>query len=96
MEAYLSLGCAFNHDPLKPQALQNQADRWVVSSYCCGWPMLMVILSVKKRFNVDSPSFTPSLLAVAGNGAPAKTSGLSPRAASATPFKPKSLTPGKC
>ena len=50
---------------------------------------------MKKRFNVDSPSFTPSSLAPNGNTATSKAPGLSPRAANAAPFLPKSLTPGK-
>ena len=50
---------------------------------------------MKKRFNVDSPSFTPAALAPNGTTPPSKTPGLSPRTASAAPFKPKSLTPGK-
>ena len=56
--------------------------------------VLNIAFSLKKRFNVDSPSFTPSSLAVNGTSAPSKTIGLSPRTASAAPFKPKSLTPG--
>ncbi|KAJ5624866.1 PAN2-PAN3 deadenylation complex subunit PAN3 [Penicillium lagena] len=42
----------------------------------------------KKRFNVDSPSFTPSLLS--GNGASTpKKSTISPKAANAAPFQPR-------
>ena len=52
------------------------------------------LYSIKKRFNVASPSFTPSSLAVNGNHATAKTLGLSPKAANAAPFKPRTLTPG--
>ena len=49
---------------------------------------------MKKRLNVDSPSFTPSsTLAPNGGTSTPKSSGLSPRAASAAPFKPKSVTP---
>ena len=48
--------------------------------------------SSKKRLNVDSPSFTPSSLAV--NGQPSKSSGLSPKAAIAAPFKPKGIASG--
>lgn len=48
--------------------------------------------SMKKSFNVDSPSFTPSFLSatenVNGNGK--KSTGISPKAASAAPFLPKS------
>ncbi len=47
--------------------------------------------SVKKKFNVDSPSFTPASLTV--NGA-SKTPGLSPKAANAAPFKPRNFSPG--
>ncbi|KAF6218046.1 hypothetical protein HO133_006458 [Letharia lupina] len=50
--------------------------------------------SIKKRFNIASPSFTPSSLAVNGNHATPKTLGLSPKAANAAPFKPRTLTPG--
>lgn len=48
--------------------------------------------SAKKRLNVDSPSFTPSSLAV--NGQASKPSGLSPKAANAAPFKPKGISSG--
>lgn len=57
--------------------------------------------SAKKRFNVDSPSFTPAAqngnsgtgvgLLVA-DGISAKAIGLSPKAAGAAPFKPKNAT----
>lgn len=47
--------------------------------------------SIKKKFNVDSPSFTPASLAV--NGA-SKTPGLSPKAANAAPFKPRNYSSG--
>lgn len=53
-----------------------------------------LLYSVKKRFNIASPSFTPSSLAVNGNHATTKTLGLSPKAANAAPFKPRTLTPG--
>ncbi|KAL8773317.1 MAG: hypothetical protein Q9209_001711 [Squamulea sp. 1 TL-2023] len=44
---------------------------------------------VKKRFNVDSPSFTPASLAVNGNQNKPKSTGISPKFANAAPFKPK-------
>jgi hypothetical protein len=48
--------------------------------------------SMKKSFNVDSPSFTPSFLSatenVNANGK--KSTGISPKAANAAPFLPKS------
>ncbi|KAL8825995.1 MAG: hypothetical protein Q9170_007580, partial [Blastenia crenularia] len=47
--------------------------------------------SVKKRFNVDSPSFTPASLAVNGNQATPKSTGISPKFANAAPFKPKGI-----
>lgn len=49
-------------------------------------------LSNKKRFNVDSPSFTPSL--PSGNGAPTpkKSTAMSPKAASAAPFQPRTAS----
>ncbi|KAI4205976.1 MAG: hypothetical protein LQ346_001355 [Caloplaca aetnensis] len=48
---------------------------------------------IPKRFNVDSPSFTPSSLAVHANGnqSTPKSTGISPKFASAAPFKPKGL-----
>ncbi|QSS65255.1 PAB-dependent poly(A)-specific ribonuclease subunit pan3 [Histoplasma capsulatum] len=46
----------------------------------------------KKRLNVDSPSFTPSLLnGSAGPKKPAATTTISPKAASAAPFLPKGI-----
>ncbi|KAL8715484.1 MAG: hypothetical protein Q9220_000819 [cf. Caloplaca sp. 1 TL-2023] len=45
--------------------------------------------SIKKRLNVDSPSFTPASLAVNGNQVKAKSAGISPKFANAAPFKPK-------
>jgi PAB-dependent poly(A)-specific ribonuclease subunit 3 len=47
---------------------------------------------VKKSFNVDSPSFTPSFLSAASNISAngKKVPGFSPKAANAAPFLPKS------
>ncbi|KAJ9300554.1 hypothetical protein DTO271G3_1718 [Paecilomyces variotii] len=45
----------------------------------------------KKRLNVDSPSFTPSLLAANGTSTTKKTTTISPKAANAAPFLPKSV-----
>ncbi|KAB8754761.1 hypothetical protein FH972_026551 [Carpinus fangiana] len=47
--------------------------------------------NLKKRFNVESPSFTPSL--PDGNGS-SKTNTISPKAASAAPFTPKTAKAG--
>lgn len=47
--------------------------------------------SSKKRLNVESPSFTPSSLSVNGSSTPKKTTTISPKAASAAPFQPKSI-----
>lgn len=44
---------------------------------------------LKKSLNVDSPSFTPSTLAV-----PSKSSSISSQAANAAPFTPRSLASG--
>ena len=52
---------------------------------------------MKKRFNVESPSFMPAShngASLAVNGGPTKASGLSPKAASAAPFKPKGFNSG--
>ncbi|KAG8528798.1 uncharacterized protein KY384_006486 [Bacidia gigantensis] len=57
-------------------------------------PSTMLLPSrLRKRLNVDSPSFTPSSLAANGNAPVSKALTLSPRTASAAPFKPKSITP---
>ncbi|KAJ5291988.1 PAB-dependent poly(A)-specific ribonuclease subunit 3 [Penicillium angulare] len=45
--------------------------------------------SNRKRFNVDSPSFTPSLLSGNGTSTPKKSTTISPKAASAAPFQPR-------
>ncbi|KAJ5578429.1 PAN2-PAN3 deadenylation complex subunit PAN3 [Penicillium hispanicum] len=45
--------------------------------------------SNKKRFNADSPSFTPSLLSGNGTSVPKKSTTISPKAASAAPFQPR-------
>lgn len=88
-------GCAFNHDPVKPNTTQNQTDRCAVpSQFSVLEDLLMRLFSVKKRLNVDSPSFTPASLAVNDAQLPTKTAGLSPKTASAAPFKPKGLTSG--
>ena len=49
----------------------------------------------RKRFNVDSPSFTPSLLSANGSTATTptkKTATISPKAANAAPFQPRSVS----
>lgn len=53
---------------------------------------------VKKTLNVDSPSFTPSLLspntpAAGAVTVPKKLPSISPKAASAAPFMPKAIIP---
>ncbi|KAJ5581726.1 Zinc finger CCCH-type [Penicillium sp. DV-2018c] len=50
----------------------------------------------KKRFNVDSPSFTPSLLSGAGVSAPKKSTAISPKAANAAPFQPRTTSSRMC
>jgi PAB-dependent poly(A)-specific ribonuclease subunit 3 len=49
----------------------------------------LLALGSKKRFNVDSPSFTPSLLSGNGVAGPKKSTAISPKAASAAPFQPR-------
>ena len=85
-------GCAFNHDPIKPQLPPNHTEK--CAAYFPHRDEGLLDNSIKKRFNVDSPSFTPSSLAVNGNNITAKTPGLSPKAANAAPFRPRNLTPG--
>ena len=53
--------------------------------------------SMKKRLNVDSPSFKPATQAVRAldtNGIASKAFGLSPKAANAAPFEPKGFMQG--
>lgn len=45
----------------------------------------------RRRLNVESPSFTPSVLAQNGSTTPKKSTAISPKAASAAPFLPKSI-----
>ena len=85
-------GCAFNHDPIKPQMPPNHTEK--CAAYFPYQDKGLPDISIKKRFNVDSPSFTPSSLAVNGSNIIAKTPGLSPKAANAAPFRPRNLTPG--
>ena len=47
--------------------------------------------SLKKALNVDSPSFTPSLLSASDVTSARKPAAISPKAASAAPFQPKSV-----
>ncbi|KAL8983971.1 MAG: hypothetical protein Q9205_001943 [Flavoplaca limonia] len=72
------LGCAFNHEIVKANPTAAKAAPNAASAE-----------SVKKRFNVDSPSFTPASLAVNGNQSKLKATGISPKFANAAPFKPK-------
>ncbi|KAI9849882.1 MAG: PAB-dependent poly(A)-specific ribonuclease subunit 3 [Sclerophora amabilis] len=51
--------------------------------------------NIKKRLNVDSPTFTPSSLATNGRGVGTKSTAISPKAADAAPFTPKSTNVGK-
>lgn len=48
---------------------------------------------VKKRLNVDSPTFTPSGLASSGLGKQIRSRTMSPKAVNAAPFTPKKLNP---
>ncbi|GKZ79441.1 hypothetical protein CBS63078_10011 [Aspergillus niger] len=76
---YEDKGCAFNHDPHKVNS-GYQSD------------------SNKKRLNVDSPSFTPSILSSNGSSPTSqsatmkKMATISPKAASAAPFQPRSIS----
>jgi len=72
---YEDKGCAFNHDPTKFSAMHQTDSN----------------SSSKKGLNVDSPSFTPSLLST-NDTSSKKTTTISPKAASAAPFLPKSVT----
>lgn len=92
-KADMDVGCAFNHDPTKPQVSLSQVDRYVPWDVHSINALLTntVNHSLKKRLNVDSPNFTPASLSVSGT----KSSGISPKAAHAAVFKPKSLSAGK-
>ncbi|OJD23498.1 PAB-dependent poly(A)-specific ribonuclease subunit PAN3 [Blastomyces percursus] len=75
---YEDKGCAFNHDPNRGNS-SHSAERFADTG------------NSKKRLNVDSPSFTPSLLNGSGAKKPAATATISPKAASAAPFLPKGI-----
>lgn len=51
----------------------------------------LLFSTVKKSLNVDSPSFTPSFLSPNDALTTKKPAAISPKAASAAPFLPKSL-----
>ena len=91
-EADAKLGCAFNHDPTKSQAQPSQVDRYVSiearKKSCIAHSF--GDYSLKKRLNVDSPTFTPASLSVTGT----KSTGISPKAAHAAIFKPKGIIAG--
>ncbi|KAN0079510.1 hypothetical protein V8E54_004724 [Elaphomyces granulatus] len=103
---YEDKGCAFNHDPTKFSAM-HQTDRfgspestalsvgevsWVIASIRgLTYMGSSSNSSSKKGLNVDSPSFTPSLLST-NDTSSKKTTTISPKAASAAPFLPKSVT----
>lgn len=73
---YEDKGCAFNHDPQRLNPSNNLDSN-----------------GNRKRFNVDSPSFTPSLLSTNGSTTPTKkTATISPKAANAAPFQPRSVS----
>ncbi|KAL4895768.1 PAB-dependent poly(A)-specific ribonuclease subunit pan3 [Aspergillus ambiguus] len=74
---YEDKGCVYNHDPNRTNSAY-QSDS-------------------KRRLNVDSPSFTPSLLSSNGSSPTTssatlkKTTTISPKAANAAPFQPRSV-----
>lgn len=95
-------GCAFNHDPQKMNPANN-SDRLGYSyswktQHLCAWNGQWLICDFqfsRKRFNVDSPSFTPSLLSANGSTATTptkKTATISPKAANAAPFQPRGVS----
>ena len=99
---HIQKGCAFNHDPHKMNPANN-SDRlgypysWK-TQYMCVWNRQWLTSGFhfsRKRFNVDSPSFTPSLLSANGSTATTptkKTATISPKAANAAPFQPRSVS----
>nr|KMM72452.1 pabp1-dependent poly(a)-specific ribonuclease subunit pan3 [Coccidioides posadasii RMSCC 3488] len=72
---YEDKGCVFNHDPSRVNEAQHPESR----------------SSSKKRFNVDSPSFTPSATPLNGSSGLKKSATISPKAANAAPFLPKGV-----
>ncbi|KAJ0420550.1 PAB-dependent poly(A)-specific ribonuclease subunit pan3 [Aspergillus carlsbadensis] len=79
---YEDKGCAFNHDPPLKMNSSNQ----------------LFDNANRKRFNVDSPSFTPSLVPSNGSSPTSSSSSLkkastiSPKAANAAPFQPRAVS----
>lgn len=62
----------------------------ISSAFACTTRISSAIMeNSKKRFNVDSPSFTPSLLSGNGTSVPKKSTAISPKAVSAAPFQPR-------
>jgi PAB-dependent poly(A)-specific ribonuclease subunit 3 len=87
------LGCAFNHDTTKVNGSQNMEmlvgnAREREAANANGRKSNN---SLKKALNVDSPSFTPSLLSANDVTSARKPATISPKAASAAPFQPKSV-----
>ncbi|KAF2462013.1 PAB-dependent poly(A)-specific ribonuclease subunit PAN3 [Lineolata rhizophorae] len=70
---YANSGCAFNHDPSKFGNSPNSHQND----------------SAKKKFNVDSPSFTPLQPASNGASSSSRSATISPKAANAAVFTPK-------
>ncbi|GMF79914.1 unnamed protein product [Aspergillus oryzae] len=105
-------GCAFNHDPHKVNTTY-QSDRLAYpgseldsSSWNVQLQLVVTMTYVdctssnnsRRRLNVDSPSFTPSLLSSNGSSPTTasvtakKAATISPKAANAAPFQPRNIT----
>jgi PAB-dependent poly(A)-specific ribonuclease subunit 3 len=105
-KASFNQGCAFNHDPNRFIPVQ-QADRLDSPISCLALDQRSKLghendfmahidsssntTSSRKGLNVDSPSFTPSLLHATDVPTTKKTTTISPKAVSAAPFLPKSV-----
>ncbi|KAF9890373.1 PAB-dependent poly(A)-specific ribonuclease subunit 3 [Aspergillus nanangensis] len=87
---YEDKGCAFNHDPHKTNSAYSDSATFSPETISSG--------NNKRRLNVDSPSFTPSLISSNGSSPTStaaslkKTATISPKAANAAPFQPRTIS----
>ena len=86
--------CRFEDKGLQPHEMGSLSDRYEGCAFNHNTPKASSGSSQvdKKRFNIDSPSFTPLNQPQNGIRSVPKAGGFSPKAANAVPFRPKSST----
>jgi hypothetical protein len=80
--------CSYNHD-FGGGVFQTNGLSTLVPPLTSGYLYILSNCSSKKSLNVDSPSFTPNYTPKPANALPAKSLGLSPKAAAAASFTPR-------